>query len=79
MPCFSRRLYRDFRTEDMMTLTSFFRKKDWGVGPLGDGLALCFPRCGFSFQVLEELVVLLLFQLRFRGSFLPKFFVNLGV
>ena len=47
LPCFSRRLYRDFSTEDMMTLISFFWKKDWGVGLLGDGLAWHFPSCGF--------------------------------
>ena len=73
---FSRRLYRDFRTEDMMTVISFFRKKDLGIGFFGQWVSLALSQMWFS-RFRRIVLVLLLLQLRFRGPS-SQVIVNLG-
>ena len=73
---FSRRLYRDFRTEDMMTVFSSLGRKIWALAFLGNGLAFALSQMWFS-RFRRIVLVLLLLQLRFRGPS-SQVIVNLG-
>ena len=74
LPYFSRRLYREFWTEDLMTLTSFFRKKDLGFGLIGFWVSLALPSCGWPRPWWISCYLLL--QVRRRVIFFQV--VNLG-